>query len=223
MVHTMRTLVPIMVAFTNHYHHGVAAFSLGPRGVRVETGRFSLFASSTSSVSFRCAAEVSPGAGSSGGSIPGVGDHRYDEQQQRRPPATGQRQRRGRRRLPPNNEAGSAGAGGPGRSRAARRTKMKDESVFGADVSFSRASALKGMSGVMAGLLLGGGGLQGLSARRPRRGLSKGSSSSKIRKGRWRSTRRPTGASRCGTRSASRGSPSRSRPTRSRRTSRARR
>ncbi|CAM9566898.1 unnamed protein product, partial [Ectocarpus sp. 12 AP-2014] len=160
MVHTMLTMVPIMVAVTNHYHHGVAAFNLGPRGVPVETGRFSLFASSTSSVSSRCAAEVSPGAGSSGGSMPGglVGDHRYDEQQQRRPPATGQRQRRGRRHLLANNEAKSGGAGGAGRGRAARRTSTKDDSIFRGEVSLSRASVLKGTSGVMAGLWAGGGG-----------------------------------------------------------------
>lgn len=143
---------------------GVAAAAWYPRptrraGVPVETGRFSLFASSTSSVSSRCAAEVSPGAGSSGGSMPGglVGDHR-------RPPATGPRQRRGRRRLLANNEAESGGAGGAGRGRAARRTNTKDDSVFRGEVSLSRASVLKGTSGVMAGLLLAGvgGGLGGI-------------------------------------------------------------
>ncbi|CAN0185021.1 unnamed protein product, partial [Ectocarpus sp. 13 AM-2016] len=149
MVHTMLTMVPIMVAVTNHYHHGVAAFNLGPRGVPVETGRFSLFASSTSSVSSRCATEVSPGAGSSDGSMPGglVGDHRYNERQRRRPPATRQRQRRGRQHLLASNEAESGGAGGAGRGLAARGTNAKDDSIFMGEVSLSRASVLQGTSG----------------------------------------------------------------------------
>ncbi|CAM9863747.1 unnamed protein product [Ectocarpus fasciculatus] len=179
MVHTgMRTLVPMVVAIANHYH-GVASFGLGPQGVPVDTGRFSLFASSTSSVSSRCAAEVGSGidsssiSSSSSSSMPGdlIADHRHDVHQQRRPPSTGQRQGRSRRRLLASNEpenGGGGGGGGGGRNRAAHRTKAKDESstsVFRGEVSLSRASVLKGTSGAMAGLLLAGvGGIDGAPA-----------------------------------------------------------